>query len=244
MVEISAAVSAGGYSWLSAYALDYTAAALTITVRVHFDEPLKPPSWWGGGNYETEIEAVWNGKAMVVDASGHAVPIVLDLVQTATNPHHVVELIYETGPTNMLTWRMEGVDPTVAAHEVGHMLGLGHEDRPDGLMAGRGEPLVALRYFEGILAEARLHFDPMLTLIEATETIETPESLVLKGGNGKDVLLGGDGDDVLSGGRGRDVLDGGPGADTLKGGKGRDVFWADEHDTILDYGPRDMLILV
>lgn len=262
MIEVSGSAQFGGYDeWATAYAFDLTPDALIVTVRVHFDEPLMPPSWWGGGDYETEVEAVWSNKAYVVDGAGHAVPIVLDLVQTsAAEAHHSIDLVYgAVGPTNIHQIHVENADPEVFAHELGHLMfglpdeyaGAGASDGyvdPNGLMGG-GERIVYLRYFDGLLEEARLHFDPSLTLateppaIEPT-VIEPPPvpGVRVVGGKGRDYLVGGDGDDVLVGRRGKDVLDGGDGADTLKGGRGRDTFIVDGDDTIVDLGPNDLLL--
>lgn len=65
-------------------------------------------------------------------------------------------------------------------------------------------------------------------------TVNDLESLILEGGNGKDVLdaalgdddtiLGGNGKDILNGGAGHDNLDGGNGRDILNGGEGNDVL--------------------
>lgn len=73
------------------------------------------------------------------------------------------------------------------------------------------------------------------------------DDLVLRGGNGNDLLVGGagndrlygeNGTDTLRGDAGRDWLDGGRGNDTLTGGAGADVFVIDQasgHDTITDF---------
>lgn len=56
MIEVSGTAQFGTYdAWATAYAFDLTPDALTVTVRVHFDEPLTPPSWWGGGDYEHDL---------------------------------------------------------------------------------------------------------------------------------------------------------------------------------------------
>ena len=259
MVEVSGSAQFGGYDeWATAYAFDLTPDALIVTVRIHFDEPLMPPSWWGGGDYETEVEAVWSNKAYVVNGAGHAVPIVLDLVQTtAAEAHHSIDLVYgAVGPTNIHQIHIENADPEVVAHELGHLMfglpdeyeGAGASDGfvdPNGLMGG-GERIVYLRYFEGLLDQAQLHFDPSLRLATPPSLPEPPVvdpvGVRVSGGRGRDYLAGGDGDDILIGRRGKDVLDGGPGADTLKGGKGRDVFIVDELDTVTDFSRKDVLL--
>lgn len=94
--------------------------------------------------------------------------------------------------------------------------------------------------------------DPVLALL----SLEGPEGIVRKGGNGKDTLEGSAGDDRLSGGNGKDklfgltgddflagdngsdTLIGGPGDDTLTGGKGGDTFVlvaGEGLDTIIDF---------
>ena len=61
-----------------------------------------------------------------------------------------------------------------------------------------------------------------------------PETAVLIGGAGNDLLFGGDGNDSLSGGDGSDVLYGGAGNDTLNGGRGRDrLFGGGGDDTLV-----------
>jgi len=120
---------------------------------------------------------------------------------------------------------------------------------PNGLMGG-GFRTVYLRYFDGLLEQAQLHFDPSLTLVTEPPAIApaVPEppipvlGLRIVGGKGRDCLTGRDGDDILIGRKGKDVLDGGPGADILKGGKGRDTFIVDQSDTVVDFHHNDLLI--
>ena len=70
----------------------------------------------------------------------------------------------------------------------------------------------------------------------------------LEGDEGMDRLEGGEGDDILRGGRGADLLFGGAGDDLLSGDGGPDRFLYDlsadsGDDTILDFGPGDVLVL-
>ena len=83
--------------------------------------------------------------------------------------------------------------------------------------------------------------DPLL----ARFTLDVPEPIELKGGNGKDTLFGLAGDDTLVGGNGKDRLNGGLGNDTLQGGKGKDTFVlaaSEGTDTILDFNDGSDLI--
>jgi hypothetical protein len=183
---------------------------------------------------------------MVDTPSADPVPVVLDIVFTGpSDAHHFVDVVQgQYGHTHMDTWFVASMDERVAAHEVGHMIGL-PDEYPGGatefiadgtLMGGGSDPdrLIPLYYFDGILAQARLHFDPTLTLIGPPETDppETVAGLYLSGGKGGDKLIGGDGNDVLLGGGGRDVLHGGGGDDQLLGGPGRDTLVGGEGDDV------------
>lgn len=102
--------------------------------------------------------------------------------------------------------------------------------------------------------------DPLI----AAFTIEVPEELEIRGGNGadnitgglgndrlfggngKDTLLGLAGDDYLAGGNGKDLLNGGFGDDVLLGGNGEDTFvLATSYgtDTVLDFANNDIFSL-
>lgn len=54
--------------------------------------------------------------------------------------------------------------------------------------------------------------------------LQAPAGLVIKGGNGNDVLVGSQGDDDIFGEVGDDVLIGGPGRDRLDGGPGNNIL--------------------
>lgn len=62
-------------------------------------------------------------------------------------------------------------------------------------------------------------------------------TVIVRGGDGDDVLLGGTGDDSLDGGAGNDRLVGGDGDDRLRGNEGSDQLRGGPGDDVLDGGP-------
>ena len=65
---------------------------------------------------------------------------------------------------------------------------------------------------------------------------ESTQTIVARGGKGKDLLVAGSGDDTLHGGRGQDTLKGGSGRDMLRGGRGNDVLQGDKGDDVMRGG--------
>ncbi|MDG6078708.1 hypothetical protein E3U23_05815 [Erythrobacter litoralis] len=120
-----------------------------------------------------------------------------------------------------------------------------------------------LRYFaQGGLIDGLVEGDDLLdtftyTVMDEGGTTHTArvsvtvdgaiDDLVLRGGNGRDILIGGSGNDRLYGGNGNDILkgeagndwlDGGHGNDILTGGAGNDIFLVSKsggHDFITDF---------
>lgn len=241
MVEVSNNHQVGPFSWTSAYALDLTDTALMITVRVHFDEPI-PRRW------EKKIEKIWSEKAFVAIGDEAPVPIELDLIKTGPKKaHHIVDVVHgQQGRSHLDLWYVKSMDERVAAHEIGHMLGLNDEYEGGATLAVRQNTLmsdlgpVVPDYFTDITAVADAQLFAPAPSTNGDDVIEGYR--VADGDRGDDRIIGTAQGDRLMGGGGRDVLEGGKGYDVLKGGRGRDTFIVDEFDVILDIGHRDFVI--
>jgi Ca2+-binding RTX toxin-like protein len=107
-------------------------------------------------------------------------------------------------------------------HELGHVLGLTHNDL---------QPSVMATFANGALARETIQqadIDVLAALYPSTSTVDSsgddsieaqPTSDVLVGGRGHDTILGGDGSDTIYGNKETDLLEGGAGSDTLYGGQ-------------------------
>jgi len=113
----------------------------------------------------------------------------------------------------------------VALHEIGHAIGLDHDDNVDAIMNAyysSSNPTLSLQADD--IAGAQALYGPASGSQPPETTISGGSGDDTIGGTGaNDVIIGGAGSDVISGGFGNDTLEGGQGADVLSGGSGFDV---------------------
>lgn len=148
---------------------------------------------------------------------------------------------------------------TLALHEIGHIIGLGHTDA-DSVMRP-GVPSAATAPTAGDLAITDALYGPKSVSPGATvqaggagaqEVIGNAGSDILYGNQGGDTLLARGGDDTLYGGQdddrlhgaaGADVLYGNRGSDLLSGGDGADTLFGGQADDTLCGGAGDDLLI-
>lgn len=120
----------GDFSWPYAYSLSFTNDTLLAQINIEltgYDPGTALRSTW-----ETGVESTWGRQYEVVDGT-HAYPILFDLawVYTNTLADEIVTVYQGTGYMDMLNWYTsqpsgwpDSYQGVIAAHEVGHMLGL------------------------------------------------------------------------------------------------------------------------
>lgn len=139
-------------------------------------------------------------------------------------------------------------------HEIGHALGLGHDDSGvDSIMTSflsenalQAYDISGIQTIYGVQDNAAAVYDMRwdqadLSILEAPNapglTINanalanridaTNGAELINGEGGNDFLIGRAGNDTLDGGAGNDRLNGGFGIDVMRGGLGNDVYWVD-----------------
>ena len=145
---------------------------------------------------------------------------------------------------------------SVATHEAGHGLGLGHPSGSGAIMfatlasglkkrnLSNGD-LGGLRTLYGIPAcegqEATLagtDGNDNLTGTPGNDIIDAGDGDdQIDGGGGDDIICGGDGDDQISGGGGNDRVHGGAGSDNIGGGGGADFLEGNGGNDVIRGGP-------
>ncbi|MEM8752420.1 MAG: matrixin family metalloprotease [Pseudomonadota bacterium] len=120
---------------------------------------------------------------------------------------------------------------SVAAHEIGHAIGLDHEDDVPALMNSiiDGDPSLRPDDVEGIqtVYGAAVGGPTVLALTADRRDLtiaEAREDLTVIGTSGADAVTGGMGGEILRGGSGADDLTGRGGADLIRGQAGEDVI--------------------
>ncbi|MEQ9642629.1 MAG: matrixin family metalloprotease [Alphaproteobacteria bacterium] len=143
-------------------------------------------------------------------------------------------------------------------HELGHALGLNHEDRVDALLNANYDQDIqtllpddraAIRAIYGAPGEPTPpvpanNDDGTLVATSAADSVSTGDSGVrVFGLGGADTIDGGAGDDTLAGSRGFDLLRGGPGDDLVRGQFGDDNVRGEEgDDTVIGGAGNDTLV--
>ncbi|WP_207456080.1 matrixin family metalloprotease [Azospirillum sp. SYSU D00513] len=111
---------------------------------------------------------------------------------------------------------------TVAIHEIGHALGLDHEDRAQTIMSSLVNPSITTLTQDDISG------------IQFLYGARSAPGTLLNGTTGPDNLLGGVNADTLSGSDGDDILTGLDGGDSLSGGAGNDAIYGNAGDDIIN----------
>jgi|GEM_PF-1115228 len=119
----------------------------------------------------------------------------------------------------------------VALHEIGHAIGLDHDDSMNAIMNA---------YYSSSNPTLSLQADDIAGAVALYGAAEAPVVETGSGGNDSltgdgndDIIVGAGGDDTLSGGGGDDELSGGTGSDVLNGGVGNDVLVGGEGGDVL-----------
>jgi hypothetical protein len=130
---------------------------------------------------------------------------------------------------------------TVALHEIGHAIGLGHSSSPADVMY----PSLGTQSRSGLsvddMAGARVLYTNGITLQG------TSVSDLLSGGDGDDLIYGRQGGDTINAGAGNNIVVGGldslDGADLLTAGFGNDLIYGNGgNDTISSTGGNDIVV--
>ncbi len=104
---------------------------------------------------------------------------------------------------------------TVALHEIGHAIGIGHSET---------SPAIMEAFYNGDLFSLQSDDISAAQTIYGSATTETPAETIHYGGTGADLLSGDSGQDTMFGGDGIDTIFGGSGSDVLYGNKETDII--------------------
>lgn len=122
---------------------------------------------------------------------------------------------------------------TVAIHEIGHAIGIGHSSISPSIMQPFIDPDVNSLQADDIAAAQFLYGAATNAPTDPGTTTPNTPTTTSVGTDGADFLTGSSGDDILSGGSGADLISGGGGADIIYGNKETDtIFGNDGADTI------------
>ncbi|MHB8766166.1 MAG: hypothetical protein ACYDA8_17755 [Deferrisomatales bacterium] len=131
--------AANGFAWGHGFDAELGADAVRVRVAVQLigaggvtalELDRVKPAWEAG------IEGLWGGRFAVETAEGRRYPILVDADFRGPRFHHEVVVRPGRGRTDQLFWHL-GDGPEVAAHEVGHMLGV-YDEYPGGAVAPEG----------------------------------------------------------------------------------------------------------
>lgn len=121
-------LEAPGYSWRRGFDLEARDGVVTIRVGIHLVPAGVTPAELARvkGRWEEGVEAAWSDRFDVVGPDGRRLRIRLDADLRGPRFHHEVVVRPGAGRSDELNWNLLDA-PALAAHEVGHMLGLPDE---------------------------------------------------------------------------------------------------------------------
>jgi PEP-CTERM putative exosortase interaction domain len=180
------------YSWNYSYHLSFQNDTLLAQVGVELVGA--DPGTALRNQWESGVESTWSNHYDVVDGT-YLYPILLDLVWVGSSPDETVTVHAGTGGVDMLNWYTtnpsgypNSYQGVLAAHEVGHMIGLYDEyyggavdpatqfQATNALMADLGP--VQQRYYLGMLGWLEGASGRDLALVSAPEVPEPSGSEV------------------------------------------------------------------
>ncbi len=142
---------------------------------------------------------------------------------------------------------------SVALHEAGHAVGLGHVDiRANSMFPSLVQGSIKRELGDGDKAGMQALYGTGTTVNQPTTElckgklatiVGDASSEVLNGTNGDDVIWAGDGDDTINGRGGNDIICGGNGNDVINGGGGNDKIFAGKgNDQVSGGQGKDVLV--
>jgi outer membrane protein assembly factor BamB len=114
------------YTWKSSYEISFVSQVVEIEIDIKLVGA--DPGDSLRQQWEEGIECIWSNSYDIVDGI-YTYPIEVEINWVDANPHHVVVVHSGLGRANMIHWFTESYwgseyQDEIAAHEVGHMLGL------------------------------------------------------------------------------------------------------------------------